>query len=102
MPCFKFGSPAPAIRCKPEIKSVWSSWSNGSHRSWFGIYSSFAGADGFSDSKGPSPVETKGGWAEEGRTRYSHDCWFSCRGAVNAVPDSFSAYKPRGGFWGEF
>lgn len=33
--------------------------------------------------------------------RYSHDCWFLCRGAVKAVPESFSAYRPSGGFCGE-
>lgn len=26
----------------------------------------------------------------------------SWRGAVKAVPESFSAYRPRAGFWGEF
>jgi len=30
-------------------------------------------------------------WPQEGSTRYSHVCWFLCRGAVKAVPDSFSA-----------
>lgn len=36
-----------------------------------------------------------------GRMRYSHDWRFSWRGAVNAVPESFSAYRPYGGFCGE-
>jgi hypothetical protein len=30
-------------------------------------------------------------WPHDGRMRYSHDCWFSWRGAVKAVPESFSA-----------
>lgn len=29
-------------------------------------------------------------WLAEGRIRYSHVCWFSLRGAVKAVPESFS------------
>jgi hypothetical protein len=41
-------------------------------------------------------------WLADGRIRYSHDCWFSCLGAVKAVPDSFSVYRPSGAFCGEF
>lgn len=37
-------------------------------------------------------------WLAEGRIRYSHDCWFSWRGAVKAVPESFSVYRPCGAF----
>jgi hypothetical protein len=41
-------------------------------------------------------------WLEQGSIRYNHDCWLSCRGAVNDVPDNFSAYRPCGAFCGEF
>jgi hypothetical protein len=43
------------------------------------------------EGEGYSVEGWKGGCAHEGRMRYSQDCLFSWRGAVKAVPESFSA-----------
>lgn len=60
-----------------------------------------------SSSNGPErskPGETRlnGGCIALGRSLYIHVLWFSARGAVNAVPESTSAYSPLGARCGEF
>jgi hypothetical protein len=91
------GPPLPAIVTQLSMKSVGSAGSgSGSQRSWFG---------GTSMSKRltmrPSPMRRNGPCIAAGRIRYSQLRRLCARGAVNAVPDSCSAYSPYGGRCGE-
>src|ERR1700744_3502841 len=103
-PCFMVGSPAPATRWREWIHDTSLSKSKGSQRSWFGIALKCVpklGVGEISDCEEEAGTGSKFWWLADGRIRYNHDCWFSSRGAVKAVPDSFSLYRPYGHFWGE-
>src|SRR6478672_8109442 len=91
-PCCAAGEPLPAMVSRPSTKSVDASGiGRGFQRNWSGV-------------TGPSP---KSLWKlppdanganvpcmAAGRMRYNQLRRFSLRGAVNAVPDNCSAYKP--------
>src|SRR5690242_954098 len=85
------GAPLPAIVTRPSMKSVGASgMGNGLQRIWFG--------DGAMPSKPaamrPLPIGSNGPCMAAGRMRYSHERRLWLRGAVNAVPDNCSAYRP--------
>ena len=72
---------------------------SGSQRSWFG------GVGGMAWKSLTMRVfanKVNGGCWLAGRMRYSHERRFCARGAVKAVPDSCSAYRPSGERCGEF
>lgn len=93
------------MRCSECIHDVSLSKSKGSHLNWLGMALKCfpnAGVGDCSDCEELSETGSKFWWLDDGNIRYNHDCWFSCRSAVKAVPESFSVYKPCGACCGEF
>jgi hypothetical protein len=87
------GSPAPATRCRECIHEDSLSKSKGSQRNWLGMVLKCLPNSGVGDVKEEEDcvgTDSKFWWLAEGRMRYSQVCWFKSRGAVKAVPDSFS------------
>ena len=94
--------PLPAIVCQPSMKStgvLLSGSGSGSQRSWFGGVGGMAWK---SLTMLLFASMANGGCWLAGRMRYSHERRFCARGAVKAVPDNCSAYRPRGACCGEF
>jgi hypothetical protein len=93
------GSPTPAIVTRPSTKSVGAPGTGGgSQRSWLGGVGTLSKRL----SMRPLSIIRNGSWTAAGRIRYSHVRRFAPRGAVNAVPESCSAYSPNGQRCGEF
>ncbi len=98
-PTIASGPPLPPIVTMPSIKSVGASGiGSGLQRIWFG--------DGATSSKRLTirdcSILTKDSCTAAGRIRYSHERRLCARGAVKAVPESCSAYRPYGARCGEF
>jgi len=90
-PAMAAGEPLPTIVTRPSMKSVGASGSGrGLQRNWFG--------DGAMPSKPaamrPLFMRSKMPCMAAGRIRYSQERRLWLRGAVNAVPDNCSAYRP--------
>ena len=97
MPAFMLASPLPATVDRPSTQSVGASWGGrgcGNHRIWLG--STTPCPNWAASFDGESEMGTKRLCITAGRMRYSHERSFLARGTVNAVPDSCSAYRPRG------
>lgn len=108
------GSPLPAMVRRPSSQSTRGGSSaaaapaaaasraggsgSGSQRSWLG--STVACAK--SAASPACAMGTRRLCITDGRTRYSHARWLRWRGAVKALPDSCSAYRPYGQRWGAF
>jgi hypothetical protein len=85
------GAPWPAIVTQPATKSVGCEGiGSGLQRSWFGV----ATAAPNSFVIRPLSMRRKGWCTAPGRMRYIQVRRFAPRGAVNAVPESCSAYRP--------
>jgi hypothetical protein len=93
----------PAIVTSPSTKSVGSTGiGSGSQRSWFGGVGGTSAESPNSATSRCRPVNgSNGRCTAAGRIRYSHARRLWPRGAVNAVPDSCSAYSPYGARCGE-
>ena len=85
------GSPLPAIVNRPSTKSVGTvGFGNGSQRSWLGG----VGTSPKRLTMRPLSIRAKGRCIAAGRIRYVQERRLDPRGAVNAEPESCSAYRP--------
>ena len=86
----------PAMLTMPSTKSVGASGSgSGSQRSWLGgVGTSSKPWPAWLSQRSAPAYGSNGSCTAAGRSRYSHERRFACRGAVKAVPDSCSAYSP--------
>src|SRR5579871_2399807 len=85
------GEPLPPMVCTPAMKSVGSvGIGSGLQRKGFGE----AGPSSNRLVKPPSSRLVNSPWTAAGRMRYSQLRRFECRGAVKAVPENCSAYRP--------
>jgi hypothetical protein len=81
----------PAIVTQPSMKSVGASGiGSGFQRSWFGV----TGACAKRLTMRPSSMRSNGPCSAAGRMRYSQERRLWLRGAVKAVPEICSAYRP--------
>ena len=85
------GEPLPAMVTRPSTKSVGASGiGSGLQRSWFG-----GGATPVKPATTwPLPISSNGPCMAAGRMRYSQERRLWPRGAVKAVPEICSAYRP--------
>src|SRR5262245_10402205 len=98
-PVMASGPPLPAMVTMPSMKSVGVvGMAGGLQRIWFD--------DGGTASKRlrnrDGATSVNGLCTAPGRMRYSHERRLWARGAVKAVPDNCSAYRPYGARCGEF
>ncbi|MNS65315.1 hypothetical protein D3C72_984750 [compost metagenome] len=97
-PCSS-GPPLPPQVFTPSRKSVGAAGiGSGFQRSWFGVTGPWPNV--LSQPAAPSNA-SNGLCCAPGRMRYSQERRFSLRGAVKAVPESCSAYRPYGHCCGE-
>jgi hypothetical protein len=90
-PVWVSGEPLPPIVRTPAMKSVGSvGIGNGLQRSGFGE----AGPSSNRLVKAPSTMLVNSPCTAAGRMRYSQLRRLECRGAVKAVPENCSAYRP--------
>ena len=93
------GPPLPAKVTMPSMKSVPAAGvGSGSQRNWLGE----GGTSLKLLWKRLCAMASNGRCTAPGRMRYSHERRLCARGAVKAVPESCSAYRPYGAFCGEF
>ena len=100
MPDCEAASPEPASVARPSMKSAgFAGIGSGFQRSRLGGVSTSSNGP---ERTRPFAMRRYGACIAEGRSLYSQTLWFSARGAVKAVPEMTSAYRPCGVRCGEF